>query len=144
MPRKKVKFSLAPDIYRKILSGISLDRIYLFSLKVDFNDSLKPDGIELKIKEKPIYVIEENNLIITYEYELQGISTNDNIRFFKIKSIFKIIYYVENPDEIDDEFFDIFSHFTLEMLMWPYFRELVQNITSRMSIPPLTLPMRRK
>jgi len=144
MPKKKIKFKLSPDVYRKILSGIFLDRIYLSSLKVDFNDSLKPDGIELKIKEKPIYIIEENNLIVSYEYELQGISTNDNTRFFKIKSIFKIIYNVENPSEINDEFFEIFTHFTLEMLMWPYFRELVQNITSRMAIPPLTLPMKRK
>ena len=144
MPKKKIKFDLSPKIYREILSGILLDHIYLFSLKVDFNDSLKPDGIELKIKEKPSYILEENNLLITYEYELQGISTNDKIRFFKIKSIFKIIYSVENPSDINDEFFEIFSHFTLEMLMWPYFRELVQNITSRMSIPPLTLPMKRK
>ena len=144
MPKKNIKFSLSPDIYRKILSGIFLDRIYLSSLKVDFNDVLKPDGIELKIKEKPSYVVEDNNLVVSYSYELQGISSNDNSRFFKIKSIFKIIYIVENTSEINDEFFEIFSHFTLEMLLWPYFRELVQNITSRMSIPPLTLPMKRK
>jgi len=144
MPRKKINFSLSPEIYRKILSGILLDRIYLFSLKVDFNDTLKPDGIELKIKEKPSYEIEDNNLVVSYSYELQGVSSNDNTRFFKIKSIFKIIYDVENIAEINDEFFEIFSHFTLEILMWPYFRELVQSITSRMSIPPLTLPMKRK
>ena len=144
MPQKKIKFNLSPEIYREILSGISLDRIYLFSLKVDFDDSLMPDDIELKIREKPSYILEENNLIITYEYELKGISANNNTRFFKIKSIFKIIYFVENLADINDEFFEIFSQFTLEMLMWPYFRELVQNITSRMSIPPLTLPMKRK
>ena len=113
MPKKKIKFNLSPKIYRDILSGILLDRIYLFSLKVDFNDSLKPDGIELKIKEKPSYFLEENNLLITYEYELQGVSRNDNIRFFKIKSVFKIIYSVENPLDINDEFFDIFSQVLL-------------------------------
>ena len=35
---------------------------------------------------------------------------------------------------------ETFTHSMLELLVWPYFREFVSDITGRMSIEPITIP----
>lgn len=39
------------------------------------------------------------------------------------------------------EYFAIYSQVSLPINIWPFFRELVHATTSRMNIPPLTLPL---
>ncbi|MCC6476815.1 hypothetical protein IT157_07125 [bacterium] len=40
-----------------------------------------------------------------------------------------------------NDFFDIFKESSLRVIVWPYFRELVQNMMSRMDLPPFVLPI---
>jgi len=39
------------------------------------------------------------------------------------------------------EFADRFTQSELRLILWPYFREFVSDITGRMSIPPILIPL---
>jgi hypothetical protein len=39
------------------------------------------------------------------------------------------------------EFFSIYANSSADMLVWPYLRELADNLTGRMGWPRLTLPL---
>jgi len=47
---------------------------------------------------------------------------------------------LKSKEKFTDEFFDVYKEVSLKLNTWPYFREFVNNITSRMNIPPLTIP----
>ncbi|MBN2053445.1 hypothetical protein JW905_00900 [bacterium] len=44
------------------------------------------------------------------------------------------------PD-FNDSVWDVFSALNIPLNAWPYLREYVQNVTQRLGIPPLTLPL---
>lgn len=46
----------------------------------------------------------------------------------------------DNPPFTDDEL-EAFAETTAQFAMYPFARELVRDLTSRLSLPPLTLPM---
>jgi preprotein translocase subunit SecB len=43
--------------------------------------------------------------------------------------------------ELPHEFADRFTQSELRVILWPYFREFVNDITGRMSIPPVLIPL---
>ncbi len=42
---------------------------------------------------------------------------------------------------LTEEEIDEFAQFNVPYTVWPYWRELVQSLTVRMGLPPLTLPL---
>ncbi len=60
-------------------------------------------------------------------------------KFLTVKCAYRLIYSSE--EEFTEEFFELFKARTLPVNSWPFFRELVNNITARMYIPPITLPL---
>jgi Preprotein translocase subunit SecB len=43
--------------------------------------------------------------------------------------------------EFPRDFADRFTQAELRLILWPYFREFVNNITGKMSIPPVLIPL---
>lgn len=43
--------------------------------------------------------------------------------------------------DVPREFADRFTQSELRLILWPYFREFVSDITSKMSIPPVLIPL---
>jgi preprotein translocase subunit SecB len=43
--------------------------------------------------------------------------------------------------EVPREFVDRFTQSELRIILWPYFREFVNDITAKMSIPPILIPL---
>jgi len=62
--------------------------------------------------------------------------------FLKIEAAYELFFSSE--EEISDEFFDIYREISLPFNIWPFFRELVNSLTARMGIPPITLPLFKK
>ncbi len=57
----------------------------------------------------------------------------------KIHSIFTAVYKVP-PDLIDEENIRLFAEMDSRLHIWPYQRELIQSIMTRMGLPPFVLP----
>lgn len=61
-----------------------------------------------------------------------------SVEFISIRMVFEMRY--DAPD-FNDSVWDVFSALNIPLNAWPYLREYVQNVTQRLGIPPLTLPL---
>jgi hypothetical protein len=60
-----------------------------------------------------------------------------------IEAVFSLSYKVENLTGLTRENFDCFGRMNGTYNAWPYWREFVHNVTARMGLPSLTLPVFR-
>ncbi len=95
----------------------------------------------LNIQDTFFYRPAESGIEIVAEYVLVG-KNDEKKSALRLKATFILKY--ESPEEITDDFFDVFKEVSLPFIVWPFFREYVYSITSRMYIPPLTLPQIRQ
>lgn len=141
---KKKKPRISPDEYREILKNVELEDISLIKSEFIKNDENFPARIDLNYKHKVTRKILGNRLVVYFNYSLIGKNEIENVEGVQIKLTFRLEYLLNNDVEISDSFFDIFQSITISHSIWPYVREYIQNITSRMNIPPLTLPLMKK
>ena len=75
-------------------------------------------------------------------YKLDGVKRSEGTeeKVFAITASFQLSYMKAKEIEITKEFVNVFKDNSIELVSWPYFREFVQNMISRMGFPPLTLP----
>jgi len=117
------KFKLSVEEYQKILKAIQLSAVSLHNIKAEKSD----EYLDKKIG-------------FTYCFSLIAKSPDKEKPAVKIDAEFAVLYSNPKNISIDPEFYEIFPHASLKYIVWPYFREIVQNTVSRMNLPPLTLP----
>jgi hypothetical protein len=98
---------------------------------------MKP-GMEVAINTKAQYKYVKDNIVIEHSYILSSKHSGGKIKMLEIEATFKLELISKQP--FTDEFFEIYKDSSLMLNTWPFFREFVNSITSRMDIPPLTLP----
>jgi preprotein translocase subunit SecB len=138
--RNTGKRTIAPELYRKILKGLDLKNLYLTSCA--YNIERKNIGSEATIKindEASFSKSEKRDIEIIQNYSLSASDQSTKKKFLSIKCEYCFIY--SSREDFTEDFFDIFKKANLPINSWPFFRELVHNITSRMYIPPLVLPL---
>lgn len=129
-----------PQEYNKLLSFINLNDVYLKDLKVALISRDFEGGANLTFSEKSELVENENNCIkIQVYYEIQAKSKRRNL--FKLSAQYFVLF--NSTQQIPAGFFDIFIKHSLPLQTFPYFRELVNSVISRMGLPPLILPLRK-
>lgn len=140
--RKRIAMKkISPENYKKILSGIELQNIQLSDFKASIKNELLSEGMEIAIKEKAKYKNEDDEFIVTNIYTLTAKNKEKKIAL-KIEGVYIVTF--ESSHEVSDEFFDIYKKLSLPLNVWPFFRELVNSTTSRMNIPPFTLPLLKR
>lgn len=135
---------MPPKEYNAILAQVELKEIALEECSAKIRKDRIAKSLKISIKDKISYKREEgsdNHIWITHGYEV--IASSDSKRDFalKITCLFSVAYSAKVP--LGEPFLDIFMNRSARMHTWPYFRELVQNLTQRMNVPPLTLPLLR-
>jgi len=130
--------NLPPEEYKKILEGIELLNILIKNVKSNINHGLISERMPVRIKDQASYKIVEDQLIVEDKYTLI-VKNNDGKNALKIECIYILFFNLQN--KITDEFFQIYKEVSLPLTVWPFFRELAHSITSKMGIPPLTLPL---
>jgi preprotein translocase subunit SecB len=63
--------------------------------------------------------------------------------FLEIEAELVLLYSIKDIEGLDDSSFKSFAELNGTYNAWPYWREFVQNVTSRMGLPPLTIPVFR-
>lgn len=131
---------MSPDDYKKILKGIQLKEILLEDCSARTRKVVWASSLQIIVKDKIKYkMIPENGAHVSHSYNLVGTSDSEKDYAFKISCTFRLEYYSDIP--LSKEFMDIFSVKNIAVNSWPYFREFVQNITQRMNIPPVVVPL---
>jgi hypothetical protein len=133
-------FKLSVDEYQNILHNIHLETIVLSDLNVKRYDEYFGKEFGLDIRSKHRYATDGEKIVFYSDYKLSAKSQDKEKPAIKINPEFKIEYSKQSSFVIDPEFYDIFPDASLHIIVWPYVRELIQNIVTRMGLPPLTLP----
>jgi len=131
---------IAPKEYREILNSIDLKNIFLKSCSCELErEKVSPDT-KVNISDTALILKQEKDYLeILHSYIFEAMSQQKKERFLIIKCEYILEYAAAK--EITNSFFDIFKRTSLLLNSWPFFREFVNNITSRMYIPPFTLPL---
>lgn len=87
---------------------------------------------------------EAKRIFVIADFGLKAFLENEkDVPFGTIKATFLLVYDAENISEMPDEYFESFGKTNGVYNAWPYWREFVQNATTRMGLPSLTIPVFR-
>ena len=139
-----MKPKISPEEYREILESITLDTLYLTNLRSKLEEDYLSKALDLDISEKFSFEQDKNSLNILYRYKLTAQDKKMEKPALTIQADYSVKYDIHGEVTISKEFIKIFTDLTLSMLLWTYFRELVNNMVYRMGMPPLVLPMKRR
>jgi len=123
-------------IYNDFVKGIELKDIYISSLKASREKEFgTPANIHIESK-KDFEKLEKGNIEMRVEYTLTAIKKGKKKPGFKISVVYTLLF--QSKIEITEAYFKKFSH-SLTVETWPYFRNLVNELTMKMGLPPLVL-----
>ncbi len=130
------------ESFNTFSENLRLLRISLNEVEAKLNNDAEQTDIEKQvyIDKKAYYqVIDDANFRVFQDFDLSIADKNNKENsFLTIKSIFTIDFSSELP--IDENIFKTLAETTVLITAWPYLRELVQSITVRMGVPPITVP----
>jgi preprotein translocase subunit SecB len=140
----KKTFGPALEI-QPLLSQLILREVRLLEssnfLKVS-SDEFKITNIEQNIYIEPRQNLETSVIALVFHLKLKGKSDADE-EMLRVAAKYGAIYNLKTKEQFEDEIISKFSQFVGLNVIWPYWREFVQTMTSRMGLPPLTLPLVR-
>jgi preprotein translocase subunit SecB len=130
--------------YREFIKTIELRDIKLIELNTHIIEEQPTTDNVLKVdikttNEHKIF----NNILIFYVNYILTMKQSKKV-VLKIKAIYKVDYELLKRIEIDEKTIDSFSEMNLPLNVWPFFRELCNDITAKMRIPSLVLPLLKR
>jgi|SRR5690625_2403064 len=153
------------DQYNKFVELIDLKSIELGSLTCEQNSEFPHGGTPLDIAiDYDVKNAKQQGLEITFPFEFKckafynrndGETKIDLIplkdTLFSIKFTFIIKYHLDLGEEMKSsdvlkDYEGIIEEFSEKVVIintWPYVRELVSNLTGKMGIPPLMIPLKK-
>ena len=134
---------LSPEEYRKILEKIELKNLSLIESKSKIDHQYHAQKLELIINDKNTFETAEDELTVFCKYTFKAKGAEKEKPLVDIMVRFQLVYDLKGKADITQDFFEIYEEMSLGFIVWPYFREFIQNTLARMNLPPLTLPMRK-
>ncbi len=129
------KLPLDPTLYRETLAQLKLHRIALQELHLQCQNPVQGE-INITIAGNAKALHQDNELRITSDHKITARNETDELFF--INATFVVT--LSAPDELPEAFIDIYIDNNLGLTVFPYVRELISSMVSRMGLPPLTLP----
>jgi hypothetical protein len=81
---------------------------------------------------------------VTIGFNLRGKQEEDaSDPLVTLAATFELTYALEGPGEVEEEQLRAFANVNGLFNAWPYWRECVQNVSARMDLPKLTVPVFR-
>ena len=128
--------------YSEFISGLELKRIFLLSLNAECNDkvfsedlgpwrvNVKHEAVQEKLDRSEYRIVQRWIINVSKDSEKEILVSFD----------FKYAVIISSEVSVTKRLFQIYAENNLNLNTWPYARELVNTMTARMGIPPLTLP----
>jgi preprotein translocase subunit SecB len=82
--------------------------------------------------------IEEDHFDVLAEYELRITHKKDKNSSLEVKCRYSAHFHASS--NCNGETVERFANSEAKIIIWPYFRSLVSDITGRLHIPPITIP----
>lgn len=138
-----MKNKITPENYSATLTALTLDKVCLTNASLKVLSNIPNGGnVELDFKDKYKFMDEANSVRFVASFTLDGKTWENGVvnKLFAVSGEFTISYYKHSDMIITKEFFDVFKELSLPTIVWPYFREYIQNMVSRTGLPPFVLP----
>ena len=138
--------TISPETYNAILKVLDLVNIQLYRFNAKMNEEIKSNCLVYSIKDTIDFTQTDNLLRINYTYKFEAKNKDADKKDIAIviEATYKVFYRLKDGGyQITEEFMDIFGKMSLSILLWPYFREFINNTIYRMGLPQLILPLKR-
>jgi preprotein translocase subunit SecB len=139
-----MKNKMTPEDFKNIVSHLELLDIAMIECNAKHNAEYSQGNLVINIKDKLSFEQVDNHLVINFKYAFTANISEQENPGLEIKSTYQIKYEVKNGVVISKEFMDIFHQYTIGMLLWPFFREFLNNMVFRMGLPQLILPLKKR
>lgn len=138
------KEKLEKSIYNKFIQGVHIESINLSELSIK-SLSKDVDGkeklfVDLEFENEKFYFNKEN-LIVSPRFvvEVSKMNDNDKVIVFEIEFEYELKYRVENCEEISESYVQLFVKRNIPINIWPYARELISSMTTKMGYSALII-----
>jgi preprotein translocase subunit SecB len=139
---EKTKKLISKEDYKKFIDNISLLRIELFHAEFKREEKVEfPAKVTITDDSKYRILDKKKGLYIVSNHHLLTATSKEGKIGLKIDVTFQFTYHNEIP--LTDKIFQVFSHQSLRLHSWPYFRQFVHDLTTRAGLPPLVLDVVR-
>lgn len=135
--------SLATEVISAAeLSGIRLAQCVC---NQSLEDNKLPDEMESKLLHMEGHIARNRKTVfLSFHFQILGTykkTRREDVPPLTIQALYQSAYRI-NPDvdASDDEVVGILQSIGI-LNVWPYWREFIQSVTTRMDLPPLTLPL---
>lgn len=138
------ELKLDPKIYNDFIGEIEIKNIKLNSLRIDdVNDELAENSnLSLSLKFDNKQFSKNGDILNIYSKFFVGVKNEEDGTIkngFNIEFTYKLEYYIENIDRFSDEYIRLFAIKNVPVNVWPYARELISSLTTRIGYPTLII-----
>lgn len=134
--RERIK----PKQYSEFLSQLQLVDIYLSTIKAKLSSNdLSGKNSYNCTEEAKLVQHGEDSATVEIKYSLKAKSGQRKI--LHVDAGYSVKFSMTK--EIPEDFFILYNEYSLPLQTFPYFRECVNSMFSRMGLPPLVLPLRK-
>ncbi|SRR6266478_1577669 len=136
--------SKAKEDYIRFLKSLEVDEIYLSETTARFDrDSSKSSTKQVSVHGrsrfgKPLISNASFTVPATMEVLIGAPNTKD--AFGRIEVTYVLKFSVESK-ELNPEHVNQFTRSTIKVVIWPFFREFIHNMTARFGIPHVNVPI---
>lgn len=141
MPKKRPT-KTGIDAYKEFLENVELYAIGLDSLSADLRRSLYGSAPNFVNKIKSSFSVSEFDLDhfdLTAEFFL-NVEDDSSNSLLEIKAVYSAHFHPKSGDFKQAQV-ERFAEAEARLIFWPYFRQIVSDLTGRMHIRPLTIPL---
>ncbi|MGB4439791.1 MAG: protein-export chaperone SecB [Sedimentibacter sp.] len=137
MPNEK---KLIPEEYNKFVNSVKINLINLKQLSVE---RVNYDAVNSKLSVKlsfntDTYKSELGLLRVYPKFIIEVVDIND-VTAFSINFEYSIEYSFNGIENIENDYIEAFVKRNVPINIWPYARELVSSLTTRMGFPALIM-----
>lgn len=134
--------SMSPKKFANTLNTIEVRKITFVEISAKFRvENLTNEGVSVDSKnEVEIQVDEKSHVLAAFDSYYINAKVKDKPLF---EIVLKLLVIFEAKQKPDKNFLKLFEQNTLKVITYPYVRHAVQDLTSKMGLEPLILPMWR-
>lgn len=135
------------DKYNDMINSINLEKIALLNCESKIHDEDSFGNLSVNVNFSVNKVrMEKNKLEAIAEFEVSTTEPDFDEIVFEVNFNYILEYSLSSEDnlnDIEDEYIETFLKHNLPINIWPYAREFVSSMTTRMGYPPLFIPMHK-
>jgi hypothetical protein len=138
--KQAVSFDLSAEVAEKV----KLKDVRILAVEAKWNPTETEFPLEVSYNISTDGMVDEEGFRIAAQFRMAAKGAGDSgSGEVKVEATFDLQYEHPDAEDLTDEAIESFGALNGVYNAWPYWRELLQNMTCRMGLPPLTAPVFR-